>query len=426
MIGLIDCNNFFVSCERVFRPELAGKPVIVTTSHNDGCAVAISNEAKALGIKRGVPVFQIRDLIRRHNIVTIKGNHPRYGDLSTRVVSVIESVVPDIEVYSIDEAFIHFPGNDVNTTEKLAREIVRRVRRWVGIPTALGIAPTKTLAKIAAHFAKKYPGYQAVCIIDNDEKRRKALQLTAIGDVWGIGRRLAARLTKTGIMRAIDLADLTKNEVERLLNVAGQRTWRELNGEACIERDSDYAEHKQIGTSRTLTPSVTELSQLEEAVSSFVATASRRLRKQKSAACSLSVFLHTNPFRTDLPQYYNSASRTFEEPTGDLMTLTAHALDALRQIYRKGLLYRRAGVLFTDIMPVDQIQPSLFLPVDDRERRRKLNDLVDRMNADPLLYNKIAVASAPLTTAPHHDGSFSVKLNNKSTQNILYDKESDF
>lgn len=405
MIGLIDCNNFFVSCERVFRPELAGKPVIVTTSQNDGCAVAMSNEAKALGIKRGVPVFQIRDLIRRHNVFTIKGNHSRYGDISTRVVSVIEGVVPDIEVYSIDEAFIHFPENDIDTTEQLGREIVRRVRRWVGIPTALGIAPTKTLAKIAARFAKKYPGYRAVCIIDNDEKRRKALRLTEIGDVWGIGRRLAARLNKAGITRAIDFADLTKIEVEQLLNVVGQRTWRELNGEPCIERDAIDADHKQIGTSRTLTPSVAELSQLEEAVSSFVTTASRKLRKQKSAACSLSVFLHTNPFRTDLPQYYNSASRTFEEPTGDLMTLTAQALDALRQIYRKGLLYRRAGVLFTDIVPVEHIQPSLFHPADDRERRRKLNELVDRMNADPLLFNKIAVASAPLNTSPHHNDS---------------------
>ena len=395
MFGLIDCNNFFVSCERVFNPALSGRPVVVA-SNNDGCAVALSNEAKSLGLKRGMPLFKVRELLRRNNVITLSGNHRLYGDLSARVMAAIESVVPDIEVYSIDEAFISFPVADIAAIETTAREIVRRVRRNVGIPTSLGVAPTKTLAKVAARFAKKYPGYRAVCLIDNETRRRKALELTEIDEIWGIGRRLASRLRQVGIRRAIDFADLTREEAGRLVNVIGMRTWEELNGVACVERDPEYQVRKQICTTRTFTPSVTGLPELEEAVSGFMTIASRKLRRQGSAAKGVSVFIQTNTYRTDIEQYYNSAYSPLEEPTNDQMTLIGMSVKLLRSIYRRGPLYRRAGVYITETVPLEGVQPGLFVSPEEREKRRRLNVLVDRLNSNPMYFDKLRIASCSL------------------------------
>lgn len=398
MIGLIDCNNFFVSCERVFHPRLIGRPVVVM-SHGDGCAVAMSNEAKALGITRGVPIYQIRDIIRRHNVITVHGDHRLYGDLSSRVMSTIEELVPDIEIYSVDECFIHFPPATIEQTEQLAREIVKRVRRNVGIPTSLGIAPSKTLAKIAASFAKKYPAYRAVCVMDSDEKRRKALSLTDIKSVWGIGRRLTPRLQRVGVERAIDFADLSEAEVTNLLNVTGRRTWLELNGHPCIEREQAEPDHKQICSSRSFNPALETLPQLHEAVSSFITIASRKLRRQHSCARGVTVFLRTNHFRTDQPQYNRSTFVTLEEPTADLMTLTKAAISGIDAIFRKGYMFRKVGVIITDIIPDTAAQPSLFTSPEDRERRKRLMRLLDTINADPRTLDRLKVATCPLRSA---------------------------
>lgn len=394
MFGLIDCNNFFVSCERVFNPALAGKPVVVL-SNNDGCAVAMSNEAKALGINRGVPVFQVRELIRRHNVITLPGRHRVYGDISARVMDTVESVVNNIEVYSIDEAFFRFPEGDAANTEAIAREVVRRVRRWTGIPTSVGIAPTRTLAKVAARFAKKYPAYRSVCAIDNDEKRRKALSLIQLEDVWGIGRRIGKRLRMYGLETALDFADLDSERVKRMVNVVGERTWNELNGIPCIEADPENAVRKQICTSRSFSPSLTELEDLRGAVASFMTNASRKLRRQKSYALGISVFLHTNRFRTDLPQYCNSAYRTLEEPANDIMTLVREATQALESIYRPGLLYRRAGVYITDIIDDSNVQFGLFTTPEMRLKRQRLMQLVDTLNASPRTCDAVRSAVVP-------------------------------
>lgn len=393
MFGLIDCNNFFVSCERVFNPALLDRPVVVM-SNNDGCAVAMSNEAKALGITRGTPVFKVRDLIKRHNVVTISGNHRLYGDLSSRVMATVESVVGDVEVYSIDEAFIRFPDGDPGEVESVAREIVRRVRRNTGIPTSLGIAPTRTLAKVAARFAKKYPAYRAVCAIDTDEKRRKALSLIELNDVWGIGRRLAEKLRRYGLISALDFASLSEGEVKQIANVTCLRTWNELNGCPCIEADPESGVRKQICTTRTFSPSVTELSVLEECISSYMSNAARKLRRQKSCAVAISVFLQTNQYRTDMEQYCNSAYRRLSEPTSDSMTMVKEALTALKAIYRPGLLYRRGGVIITDIVPAEAVQYSLFGSAADRERRGKLMKLMDSLNSDPATYDKLHIGSS--------------------------------
>ncbi len=392
MFGLIDCNNFFVSCERIFRPELEGRPVVVM-SNNDGCAVSMSNEAKALGITRGKPMFEVRDIIKRHNVATISGNHRMYGDISARVMSTIGSVAGDVEIYSIDEAFIQFPNLDNEGIQAMAREIVRRVHRWTGIPTSLGIAPTRTLAKVAAGFAKKYPSYRNVCAIDNDEKRCKALSLIDIESVWGVGRRLGARLRRYGIVKAIDFADLPETQVGTIVNLTGHRTWKELNGFPCIEADAESGvRRKQISTTRTFSPCKTGLEALEEAVASFMAIAARKLRLQDSCATGISVFIQTNQYRPELEQYVNSVYRRMSEPTADSMTLIKEAMAALHEIYRPGLLYRRAGVHITDIVSSGEVQHSLFSSVDDRNRRERLMKTMDALNTSPRTYNMLRTA----------------------------------
>lgn len=408
MFGLIDCNNFFVSCERLFKPWLMNRPVIVTSS-NDGCAVAMSNEAKAIGITRGAPIFKIRDIIRRYDVAVLPGNHRFYGDLSARVMNTVESVVGDVEVYSIDEGFFRLPDGDAETMEAIARETVRRVRRWVGIPTSVGVAPTRTLAKIAAGFAKKYPGYRAVCIMDNDDKRRKALALTPVDKVWGIGRHLSARFVHYGITTALDFADMNHYDVERIANVSAQRTWKELNGEACIESDPETAAKQHICSTRTLVPSVSRFEELSEHMARFVEIASRKLRRQNSFAAGICVFIQTNKYRTDLPQYGNSAYRHLEEPANDLMILTREAIEGLKSIYRPGLVYRRAGVIISDIVEAHQVQPGLFISPELREKRKNLMQLLDAINASPATFDKLRVAAARQPKAHGHENVLDIK-----------------
>jgi DNA polymerase V len=396
MIGLIDCNNFFVSCERVFNPALRNRPVIVL-SNNDGCAVAMSNEAKALGIKRGSPYFQIRQLCEQNGVFAFSGNHRLYGDMSTRVMATIAGIVPEIEIYSVDECFMHFDGWQTEQLPNVGRDIVRRVLRNTGIPTSLGIASTKTLAKIASKFAKKHPAYHGVCLIDNETKRRKALELTPIDDVWGIGRRLAVKMRAAHINTALQFADLPKERVQRLVNITGERTWRELNGEPCIGFEAEVANRKQICCSRSFGKAITDFAQLSEAVAAFTAIAARKLRQQKSCAVSLSVFIHTNAFREDQEQYYNCSHRTLDEATNDTMTLTAAAVDALRHIYRRGYAFKKAGVMITEIIDSAKVQPSLFGSAADRERRAKLMNVVDQINAGSMARDTVHVATqAPI------------------------------
>ncbi len=379
MVGLIDCNNFFVSCERVFNPSLLKRPVIVL-SNNDGCAVAISNEAKALGIKRGVPFYQIKSIITHNNIVVLSGNMQLYGDMSSRVMATISSIISDIEIYSIDEAFLNMQGWRHDQLQLIGQEIVSRVRRDTGIPTSLGIAPTKTLAKIASHFAKRYSGYNGVCVINSEEKRVKALKLISINDVWGIGRQLSKRLQKYGINKAIDFACMPLEDVKRIVNISGQRTWRELNGQSRIDIETIAPDRKQICTSRSFSKSISDFESLANAVSSFASIVSRKLREQNSYAVSLSVFIHTNAFRTDLNQYFKSAHNHFDEPTNDTLTITTMSINALKSIYKEGYAYKKAGVLITEIVNQGNYQPGLFIPPEERERRQRLMNIVDTIN----------------------------------------------
>lgn len=390
MVGLVDCNNFYVSCERVFRPDLNGKPVVVL-SNNDGCVISRSNEAKALGIKMGVPVFQIQEMIRKQEVSVFSTNFTLYGDLSSRVMYCLSEFVKDIEVYSIDESFLDFSGMKYYDLPEYARNIVYTVRKNTGIPVSMGIAPTKTLAKIANKFAKKYPGYKSVCIIDSEYKRKRALQLTGIGDVWGIGRRLAAKLKLKNVETAFDFTRLPREWVRHHLTVVGERMWRELRGEPCIGLEQEPPPKKQICKSSSFGSMVSDYVPLSEAVATFAATCAQKLRAQNGCAASLLVFIHTNNFRPDLPQYYKNGIITLPVPSNSTPEIVHYATEALKSIYIEGYSYKKAGVIITSIVPASAIQLNLFSRTDF-DKQKRLMSVLDKLNA-AYQRNKVYVAS---------------------------------
>lgn len=381
----MDCNNFYASCERVFNPALNGKPVIVL-SNNDGCVIARSNEAKVLGIKMGVPVYQIKDEIQKYGIAVFSSNYTLYGDMSSRVMSILSSLAPEIEIYSIDEAFINLDG--INDLQALGEKIVSQVVRGTGIPVSLGIAPTKTLAKIANKFAKKYQAYNRLCIIDTEEKRIKALQLFEIGDVWGLGRRQAAKLEKQGVRTAYDFTELPGSWVRKNMTVVGERTWKELRGLSCIDMEAAPPAKKQIYTSRSFGKMVEDIGTMSEAIATHASTCAKKLRQQKSYAMSLMVFIHTNNFREDLPQYWKNTIIRLPVPTNDTLEIVHYALEGLKSIFMPDYQYKKAGVIITEI--VTSAQLGLFDTVD-REKREKLMQAIDKVNGEHRHLIKLAV-----------------------------------
>lgn len=385
MYGLVDCNNFYASCERVFNPSLNGKPVVVL-SNNDGCVIARSNESKALGIKMGIPAYQIKDLVSSHGVAVFSSNYTLYGDMSGRVMSMLAELSPEIEVYSIDEAFVNLDG--IRDLESIGRKMVSSVTRGTGIPVSLGVAPTKTLAKIANKFAKKYPAYDQLCIIDSEEKRIKALQLTEIGDVWGIGRRQAAKLQKQGIKTAYDFTRFSGAWVRKNMTVVGERTWKELHGISCIDMENTPPAKKQICTSRSFGKMLTDIDTISEAIASHASTCAKKLRKQQSYAASLMVFIHTNNFREDLPQYWKNTVIHLPVPTNDTQEIVHYALAGLRTIYLNGYQYKKAGVIITEI--TEGAQLGLFDLVD-RDKRERLMQAVDKINGEHGHNIKLAV-----------------------------------
>lgn len=378
MYGLADCNNFYASCERVFDPYWNNKPVVVL-SNNDGCVIARSNEVKKLGIKMGIPAYQIKTEIEQYGIGVFSSNYSLYGDMSSRVMSILSSFVENLEVYSIDEAFLDFSGFERYDLKDYGKKIVKTTTKGTGIPISLGIAPTKTLAKVANKFAKKFPAYKSVCVIDSDEKRIKALQYTAIKDVWGIGRQHTKLLSGYGVKTAYDFTQLPMAWVRQKMTVNGERIWKELNGISCIEIEYAPPAKKTICTSRAFGQIITDLEELKEPVSTYAAICAEKLRKQKSCALSLMVFIHTNNFREDLPQYFQNSVVKFPVATNSTMELVKYALTALKHIYKKGYQFKKAGVIITDIIPDSAIQTNLFDLVD-REKHSRLMTVVDQLN----------------------------------------------
>lgn len=386
MFGLLDCNNFYASCERVFNPALNGHPVIVL-SNNDGCVIARSNEAKAIGIPMGAPAFKIKELIKSHNVAVFSSNYTLYGDMSARVMSILTEQVPDIEIYSIDEAFVNLVG--INDLSAISGRIVNTIIRGTGIPVSLGVATTKTLAKIANKFAKKYPAYNRVCIIDSEERRIRALQLTEIGDVWGIGKKQVVKLEKQGVKTAYDFTQLPSSWVRKYMTVVGERTWKELQGISCIDMENVPPAKKQICTSRSFGKMVEDFETMAEAVATYASICAKKLRQQKSYALSLMVFIHTNNFREDLPQYWRNTVIHLPVPTSDTLEIVHYALAGLRSIFMQGYQYKKAGVIITEIVS-GGIQTSLFDSMD-RTKRTKLMQAIDRINGEHTQKVKLAI-----------------------------------
>ena len=377
LFGLADCNNFYCSCERVFHPDLIGKPVVVL-SNNDGCVIARSEESKALGLKMGDPFYQVKDLLEKNKVAVFSSNYNLYGDMSKRVMSLLSRYTPKLDIYSIDEAFLDFSG--ISGLQEYGREMVRMIGKGTGIPISLGIAPTKTLAKMASKFAKKYKAYQGVCIIDTEDKREKALHLFEVGDVWGIGHRHAKKLEYYGIRTAWDFTQKSESWVRRELTVVGLRTWKELRGESCINIE-ELPHKKSICTSRSFPGTgLKRLADVEEAVANFAATCSRKLRESHIACQSMTIFAYTSRFRTDIPQDYLSVEVTFPVATNNLQEIVAAATGALRQAWKdSGYLYKKAGVLVWNICPDSEIQGNLFDHID-RDKQRKLMEAIDAIN----------------------------------------------
>ncbi len=376
MIGLLDCNNFYVSCERVFNPKLNGQAV-VALSNNDGCVIARSPEAKALGIKMGVPAFQIRHLIKNGTVVAFSSNYTLYGDMSRRVMDMLKNLVGKIEIYSIDEAFFHIPDNaDFVTT---GRRIADQITRGTGIPVSIGIAQTKTLTKVANHCAKKYPGYKKVCVIQSEQQRIAALKITPLDEVWGIGRRHNERLARLGIRTAFDFANMPRDLVRRMMTVTGERTWCELNGQSCIDIETVPSARRQICKSRSFGTMLTEYEELLPAVATFAAGCAEKLRTLKLCAATVTVFICTNRFRADLPQLAPYMTVPLSRYTNDTRVIYAAARQALRQIFRPGYQYKKAGVIVSDILSCDRVPQDLF-GISDDARGRALMTAMDDLN----------------------------------------------
>ncbi len=368
MIALADCNNFYVSCERVFRPSLEGRPVIVL-SNNDGCAVARSNEAKALGIAMGAPYHQIKRLCGRNGVFVFSSNYELYGDMSRRVVSVLSRFSPEMEIYSIDESFLNLEGSP--DPLGLSGRMRETVRKWTGIPISVGLGKTKTLAKLANRLAKKE---HAGCL-QVEAGNRSTLGNVPIEDVWGVGRRLSVRLRRVGLENAWAFAQAPSSAIRAIGGVTLERTQRELTGVACLEMEEVPQPRKNTCCSRSFGKPVTGRGELEEAVANYAVRATRKVRAEGSLACGLQVFLTTNRFRKDQPQYSNSRTLSLDEPTDDPIRIVRNAKALLSSIYRKGYAYKKAGVLLLDLVSGRSRQGLLFEEHGDERRRGFVNAL---------------------------------------------------
>ncbi|MEQ1696160.1 MAG: Y-family DNA polymerase [Hyphomicrobiaceae bacterium] len=377
MLALVDCNNFYASCERVFEPKLATRPLVVL-SNNDGCVIARSNEAKALGIPMGAPFHLIQDDIRRHNIVVRSSNYALYGDMSHRVMTVLRRFAPAMEVYSIDEAFMDVDGIEPERLQILLTDLRAQVRQWTGIPVSIGVAPTKTLAKVANRVAKKGTG---VHVLPNQTAVADALGKMEVSDIWGVGSRLTKKLQPMGITTALHLRNADPALIRQQFGVVLERTVHELRSTTCIGLEHVPAPRQSLMVSRSFGTRVTSLQELEQAVATFASRAAEKLRSDRLATAAIDVFVMTSPFSKTEPYY--SANRTVActHTTADTCRIVAAALTGVRQIFRPGLRYAKAGVMLLGLEPADQVAPTLFASVDTPKSARLMAAL-DALNRD--------------------------------------------
>ncbi len=411
MYGIADLDNCYCSCEKVFRPDLEGKPIVVL-SNNDGCVVARSNEAKKMGIKEGTPYFQLAELFPGQKIAVFSSNYELYGELTGRVVSIIRQETPAYFRYSIDECFMYLPNEeyrmkneesdgswdvDSDSSEAAANSsfftlhssflqtwgenLHKRVKREVGLPISIGLAPNKTLAKIASKLAKKYAAYKHCCMIDTDYKREKALEWCPIEDVWGIGRRYAAKLQSLGCKTALDFAKHHKDWVRQTFNnINIVRTWQELNGEDAVPNE-ELAKKKSICTSRSFNGMISDKDTLRTHIANYAARCAEKLRMQQTVATTVGVFVNTNAFREDLAQYWNFQELRLVTPTSSTIPIVQAAHDVLDRIFIQGYQYKKAGVIVMGISPDSPIQQDLFdLNAEQIQKMRRLDEVIDRIN----------------------------------------------
>ena len=364
----------------MFRPDLEGKPVVVL-SNNDGCIIARSNEAKTIGIKMGMPYYQMKEIFPNAGITAFSSNYELYGNMSNRIMNILRSESPIVMQYSIDEAFLDLRGMDNQNLKEWGERLAKKIRKWVGMPVSIGIAPTKTLAKVASKYAKKYSGYNKCCVIDDQWKKERALRLLPVGDVWGVGRRNIVKMEYYGVHTAYDLMQKSKTWVQRNFNITCVRTWRELRGDDCIEIEQMDNAKKSICTSRSFAEMLDEIDDISTYVSNFTARCAEKLRRQNTVAGMVTVFVDTNHHRDDLPQYDNSNSKALLTPTNITQTIISTSLSILRDIYRSGYRYKRAGVILTDIRDADAVQTDFGdYDADQHKKMRKLTDTVDEIN----------------------------------------------
>jgi DNA polymerase V len=379
MYALVDCNNFYVSCERVFQPQYMGKPVIVL-SNNDGCAIARSEEAKALGIEMGTPIHLAADLIKEHNVKVFSSNYTLYGDMSSRVYEVLSQFAAHIENYSVDESFLYLADMEAyhNTTD-LAQSIKAKVMQWTGIPVSVGIGPTKTLAKLANRYAKKKHREVGVYALDMPEKIEAVLHWCAIGDVWGIGRQYATKLMDMGIGTAYAFTQVPEEWIRKSMTVVGQRLYNELRGISAIQLEEVAPPKKGICTSRSFGQLLTDKEEIKKAVANHAASCAYKLRRQNSCTGVIQVFLHTNPFRPNDPQYHRQVTMQILSPTNSTNLMIYYAMKAVDLLYKEGYNFHKAGVIVTDIVPHNQVQSSLW-GEENKEKNGKLMKALDGIN----------------------------------------------
>lgn len=379
-IALVDVNNFYVSCERVFAPRLEGRPIVVL-SNNDGCAVARSNEVKALGVKMGQPWFQMKDLAQQHGILAYSSNYTLYADMSNRVMTILSQFSPEQEVYSIDECFLDLAGFQSWNLVDYGQQIRQRVKQWTGLPVCVGIGSTKTLAKLANHIAKKNPEFNSVCDLNalSLEEQDRWFSCIQAGEIWGIGPRLAPKLAAMGMLSVLDLKRADSATLRSRFGVVVAKTVRELNGTVCLELEDIASPKQQIMSSRSFGSYVTRREELEEAVSNYMTRAAEKLRRQGSVAGSVYVYIRTNPHRLGKPQYGQGMTIPLPEATDDTLKLVRVAIWAVKRLYRPGYEYQKAAVMLSELVPRSVLQQDLFSHdvADGTNARMELLDTVN-------------------------------------------------
>ena len=380
-IALIDVNNFYVSCERVFNPKLKDKPVVVL-SNNDGCAVARSNEVKALGVGMGAPWFKFKDLAKQHGIIAMSSNYALYADMSNRVMSILREYSPDQEVYSIDESFLDLTGFQSRDLIKYGQHMRKRILKWTGLPVCVGIGSTKTLSKLANHCAKKRPIFNSVCNFNTmlPTELDALLGQIEVGEIWGVGRKLAPKLEALGFNTVLDLKRADPERLRQQFSVVMEKTIRELNGTVCIEMEEISPNKKQILRSRSFGYPVTDYNSLAESITLYMSSAAERLRRQQSFAGSVHVFITTSPFKPDQPFYANSMTISIPSPTDDTRRLVQVALWILKQLYKANFNYAKAGVMLGELVPAAGVQTDLFSQTQLSSKSADLMIAMDKIN----------------------------------------------